>query len=78
MMQPVYVFVIFCCKRNVYDAIQGTDKKRIISRSRTKGRSVTSSQMKMVRIKGGDHISTVQSSSSDNQTALTNVPTTQA
>ena len=78
MIQPLYVFVIFCCKRNVYDAIMGIDKKKSIISSRAKGRSGTSNQMRMSNIKGGNRSSTGQSSIVDDQTALTIVSTIQS
>ena len=78
MIQPLYVFVIFCCKRNVYDAIMGIDKRKTIISSRAKGRSATSNQMRMSNIKGKNRSSTGQSSVMDDQTALTNVSTIQA
>ena len=52
LMQPFYVFVIFCCKRNVLNVIQGKDDPRKTSKAtRSKGKTTKSTQIEMTAIR---------------------------
>ena len=67
MMQPFYVFVIFCCKRNVVKVVTGKDAPRKSSKAtRSRGRTTKSTGIQMSTIqKGTNYSSIAQASTSE-------------
>ena len=57
ILQPLYVFVIFCCKKNVWDTIRGRDRRKtIISTARAKRKTAESAAgMRMTDMSKGKY-----------------------
>ena len=61
MLQPFYVFIIFCCKRTVLNVVMGKDirKTYISSRRSSKTRSTINHRMQMSSLQRREYVSNV-------------------